>query len=222
MRSQRHNRFATDVLDNESRRGRGHESLLISRQNPHRASSPRPLQELRRKTLPIASNTFGSERGKCCWARASVCDVLRLVNYDEKLERSVTQSTAYAFRLKPGDDLKKSIQRFVEARQIHAGWIASCAGSLTDYHIRFANKPTGSRRSGHFEIVSLSGTLSTNGSHLHIAVSDGDGHTVGGHLLDECVVYTTAEIIIQSTSGLVFTREKDSTTQWAELQIKEH
>ena len=132
------------------------------------------------------------------------------------------QTISYAIRLKPGDDLKKSLQAFVEANQINAGWIAACVGSLTDYHIRFANMPAGSKATGHYEIVSLSGTLSTNGSHLHISISDGAGKTVGGHLLDECIVYTTAEIIIQSTSAFSFTREKDGTTAWAELQIEEN
>ena len=130
------------------------------------------------------------------------------------------QTRSYAIRLKPGEDLKQSIQKFVDANQIEAGWIASCVGSLTDYHIRFANVREGSRASGHFEIVSLSGTLSTNGSHLHISVSDKTGKTTGGHLLDECIVYTTAEIVIQSASDLVFTRENDGSTEWKELQVK--
>ena len=137
------------------------------------------------------------------------------------MENFVQQTISYAIRLKPGDDLKKAMQSFVHGKQINAGWIASCVGSLTNYHIRFANMPTGSKKTGHFEIVSLSGTLSTNGSHLHISVSDGTGRTIGGHLMDECIVYTTAEIVIQSTPTLLFTREKDGTTEWAELQIKE-
>ena len=131
------------------------------------------------------------------------------------------QTRSYAIRLKPGEDLKKSIQKFVDANQIEAGWIAACVGSLTDYHIRFANVSDGSRASGHFEIVSLCGTASTNGSHIHISVSDNTGKTIGGHLLDECIVYTTAEIVIQSASNLVFTRDNDGTTQWKELQVKE-
>ena len=132
------------------------------------------------------------------------------------------QTHSYAIRLKPGEDLKKSIQKFVDANNIEAGWIASCAGSLTDYQIRFANVAEGSRASGHFEIASLSGTLSTNGSHIHISVSDGTGQTVGGHLMDECTVYTTAEIVIQSASNLRFTRENDGTTKWKELQIEQN
>ena len=127
----------------------------------------------------------------------------------------------YAIRLKPGEDLKKSIQSFVDNNQIDAGWIATCVGSLTDYNIRFANVRKGSRASGHFEIVSLSGTLSIYGSHLHISVSDGTGRTIGGHLLDECIVYTTAEIIIQSAPELRFIRENDGATKWKELQVEE-
>lgn len=126
----------------------------------------------------------------------------------------------FALRLKPGSDLKKSINDFVLEKGIEAGWIVTAVGSLNDYHIRFANQPTGNKGSGHFEIVSLAGTLSLHGSHIHISASDSTGATIGGHLLDGNIVYTTAEIIIQSDKSLLFTREKDGTTEWPELQIR--
>lgn len=37
-----------------------------------------------------------------------------------------------------------------------------------------------------FEIVSLTGTLSRHGAHLHIAIADFQGNVVGGHLMDGC------------------------------------
>ncbi len=126
----------------------------------------------------------------------------------------------YAFRLKPGQDLKQELQKFVIDNKIEAGWINTCVGSLTNYNIRFANQPNGSSDSGHFEIVSLVGTLSINGSHLHISISDSTGKTIGGHLMDECKIYTTAEIVIQSTNNFIFKREKDGTTPWEELNVK--
>ena len=129
--------------------------------------------------------------------------------------------TVHAFRLKPGQDLKQEIQQLVNEKQIKAGWISTCAGSLTNYNIRFANQPNGSTDSGHFEIVSLTGTVSTNGSHLHISISDSTGKTIGGHLMDGCKIYTTAEIVILSSNEFVFKREKDGTTPWDELQIEE-
>ncbi len=126
----------------------------------------------------------------------------------------------HAFRLKPGADVKKSIQAFVKEQDIKAGWISCGVGSLTEYNIRFANQPAGAKAKGHFEIVSLTGTVSVNGSHIHISVSDSGGGTIGGHLLDENIVYTTAEIVITESEDFVFTREKDGTTEWEELQVK--
>lgn len=140
-------------------------------------------------------------------------------NTNPPTQYMATQS--YAFRLKPGQDLKKEIQQFVTDKKITAGWIATCVGSLTQYNIRFANQPNGSSDTGHFEIVSLVGTLSTNGSHLHLSLSDSTGKTIGGHLLDGCTVYTTAEIVVQCSDAFVFKREKDGSTPWEELQVEE-
>ncbi|MFN8264981.1 MAG: PPC domain-containing DNA-binding protein [Chitinophagaceae bacterium] len=126
----------------------------------------------------------------------------------------------HAIRLKPGQDLKKEIQNYVQEHKIEAGWIMACTGSITQYHLRFANQPNGSKANGHFEIVSLTGTISINGSHLHMSVSDSTGKTIGGHLLDSNFIYTTAEIVIGEGKQLIFTREKDGTTEWEELQIK--
>lgn len=126
----------------------------------------------------------------------------------------------YAIRLKPGEDLKKAIQSFVAQNKCTAAWISTCVGSLTNYNIRFANQQEGSNAVGHFEIVNLTGTLSTNGCHMHISISDSTGKTIGGHLLEGCTIYTTAEIVIQATDDFVFKREKDGTTPWEELQIE--
>lgn len=134
---------------------------------------------------------------------------------------TTNSTTTYALRLLPGQDVKLGIAQFVQLHNIKAGWIATCVGSLTQYHIRFANQPTGTKQQGYFEIVSLTGTLADNGMHVHINVSDSAGHTIGGHLLDGNIVYTTAEIIIQSTEAYIFKREKDGSTPWEELQIKQ-
>ena len=127
---------------------------------------------------------------------------------------------AFPFRLKPGEDLKKGIEKVVHENHIKAGWISTCVGSLTNYNIRFANQPTTNSGSGHFEIVSLTGTVSTNGVHIHISISDSTGKTIGGHLSEGNIIYTTAEIVICSSNNYVFKREVDGTTPWDELQIE--
>ena len=125
----------------------------------------------------------------------------------------------HAFRLKPGKELKQSIDSFVKIKNIQAGWIATCVGSLTEYNIRFANQEKGYSDKGHFEIVSLVGTLSVNGSHIHLSIADSTGKTIGGHLLDGCKVYTTAKIVIGESEDLIFTREKDGASLWKELKV---
>jgi len=131
-----------------------------------------------------------------------------------------TDNHVYVFRLKPGQDLKKEIDYFVDAHHIEAGYIITCVGSLTHTNMRYANQQQGWAMVGRFEIVSLVGTVSINGSHLHLSVSDSTGRTTGGHLLEGNIIYTTAEIVIGESKDLEFTREKDGSTPWEELHVR--
>jgi uncharacterized protein len=130
------------------------------------------------------------------------------------------QIQVHVFRLKPHEDLKVAIMEYAKANSITAGIILTCVGSLEEYNIRFANEKAGQKQLGYFEIVSLTGTLSTSSSHLHISVSDSKGNTIGGHLLDGNHVYTTAEIAIGVLPDLAFEREIDATYGFSELAAK--
>jgi predicted DNA-binding protein with PD1-like motif len=125
-----------------------------------------------------------------------------------------------AFRLKPHQDLKVEILKFAAANHLKAAAIVSCAGSLEQYNIRFANQAEGTFAKGYFEIVSLSGTFSDSSSHLHISVSDANGVTTGGHLMNNNLIYTTAEIVIVELTELEFVRENDPTYNYQELVVK--
>lgn len=126
----------------------------------------------------------------------------------------------HAFRLLPGDDLKVSIQKLVNERQISAGAVVSCVGSLKVAALRMANQKNSSKFEEKFEILSLSGTVATEGSHLHISVSDSSGKVLGGHLMDGNIIFTTAEIILAEFNGILFKRELDEKTGFKELVIK--
>ena len=130
-------------------------------------------------------------------------------------------ATVHTLRLKPGEDLKVGIAAFVTAHQLKAGHISTCVGSLTDYALRFANQKTGATGSGHFEIVSLVGTVGVLGSHLHLAISDEKGTTLGGHLLEGSKIYTTAEIVIIEDQQHVYARTLDPTFGYEELEVVE-
>ena len=127
---------------------------------------------------------------------------------------------AHAFRLRPGQDLYKELMAFVETNQLAAVGVVTCVGSLTQVTLRYANQKVPAVQRGHFEIVSLVGTLERGGGHLHLSVSDGKGGTRGGHLLEGCLIYTTAELILAELSELAFSRETDPTFGYKELVVR--
>ena len=113
----------------------------------------------------------------------------------------------FTFRLKPGQDLFDSIEAFVADNKMEAGCVLSAVGSLMHATLRLANRDIYNEYEGHFEIVSITGTVSTNGSHIHVSISDGDGVTIGGHLVSGCKIYTTAEIVLAGFDDVIYKRE---------------
>ncbi len=124
-----------------------------------------------------------------------------------------------AARLTPGEDLRNAIERMAHEHHVEAGCILSAVGSLTSAALRLAGAEVPTKFAGPFEIVSLSGTLSPSGVHLHLSIAGIDGKAVGGHLLNGCVVHTTVEIVIADMAGVRFARMPDATTGYKELNI---
>jgi predicted DNA-binding protein with PD1-like motif len=125
-----------------------------------------------------------------------------------------------AVRLHPHQDLKESLDTFARVHNIEAACVLTCVGSLRRAVLRYANQEQATVLDGKFEIVSLTGTLSKYGSHYHISLSDGEGRTVGAHLLEGCLIYTTAEIVLGVLPGVSFLREMDRATGYEELYIR--
>jgi hypothetical protein len=128
----------------------------------------------------------------------------------------------YTFRLKPGQDLFEEIEAFVQLNQIEAGCILSSVGSLTHATLRLADRDFYTQYEGHFEILSVNGTVSIHGSHLHLAISDGDGKTTGGHLVAGCRIYTTAELVIAEFPEVVYRRELCDMSGYDELVVEKN
>ncbi|PKQ62951.1 hypothetical protein BZG01_16685 [Labilibaculum manganireducens] len=127
----------------------------------------------------------------------------------------------YALRLKPGMDLKQEMAQFVETNQLQSASVSTCVGSLRELIIRPANQKELLHLKGHYEIVSLTGTFADHGknNHIHISVSDSTGNTIGGHLVDGNIIYTTAEIVLLNNKDLNFTRVVDPETTFYELEV---
>lgn len=120
-------------------------------------------------------------------------------------------------RLHPGQDLKGSLLQIRDSEGLKSGVVLSMVGSLDEAVLRMAD---GNKKAikGPLEIVSATGTIATNGVHLHVAVADENGTVTGGHLLEGCPVHTTAEICI-GCPDMVFERVFDSETGYRELEI---
>jgi uncharacterized protein len=109
----------------------------------------------------------------------------------------------------------------VDANGLKAVSIMSVVGSLTRALLRYANAGDWAEVSGHFEIVSLVGTIDEEGEHLHIALSDGTGATIGAHFGVGSSVYTTAEITLADFTDLSFRRAPCPLSGWDELVVEE-
>jgi uncharacterized protein len=125
----------------------------------------------------------------------------------------------HALRLKPGEDLRLELEAFAAAQQIQAGLVLTCVGSLTQAALRLADASSSTKFRGPFEIVSLVGTFSLDGAHLHLSISDSQGALYGGHLEEGSLIYTTAEIVLGELENKVFRRVLDPETGYDELVI---
>ena len=126
----------------------------------------------------------------------------------------------FAARLHPGEDLLFELDRLALSHTLEAACVLTCVGSLTQATLRFADQEKPAVLNGHFEIVSLTGILSKHGSHCHIAIANEEGRTYGAHLLEGCLIYTTAEIVIGALPDFQFLRTFDSQTGYPELDIQ--
>ena len=124
-------------------------------------------------------------------------------------------------RLHRGDDLLKSIQALAKDQHIGAGVVLSAVGCISKGMVRDASGVTLRQIDAPCEIVSLNGTVSAIRCHLHIALSREDLSTVGGHLVEGCIINTTCELVIGVLDGWVIGTEFDAETGYDELIFKE-
>lgn len=122
-------------------------------------------------------------------------------------------------RLPPGVDLRGELERLAQADPEFCGFIVSGIGSLERPVLRFAGQAQGVVLAGPQEVITLAGSVSRDGAHLHLVVADAKGHTLGGHLCHGSRVRTTMEILLLCPEGWQLGRERDAATGHLELTI---
>ena len=129
----------------------------------------------------------------------------------------------HALRLHPGDELMSSLKQCCSENNLRAAYIATCVGSLQACTLRLANadrdRPNEIKTyDQRFEIVSVVGTISCEGAHIHLGLADATGASIGGHLIS-ATVFTTAEIVLGEVPCITFDRQFDDATGFKELVV---
>lgn len=120
-------------------------------------------------------------------------------------------------RLHRGDDLLLSIRRIAEEEKLQAAVVLSAVGCVSCARLRDASGVNIRELPEHFEIVSMTGTLSAVRCHLHVALSREDLSTVGGHLVPGCIVNTTCELVLLEMEDVAYQVEQDGETGYDEI-----
>lgn len=123
-------------------------------------------------------------------------------------------------RLTPGQDLRRALECLVFAEGFSAAFVVAGIGSLDKAHLRRAGADDADVLTGKIELLSLSGSIAANGSHLHAALATATGEVLGGHLAYGCTIRTTAEILLGLLPDWSFMRERDLGTGYAELSVR--
>lgn len=126
----------------------------------------------------------------------------------------------FPLRLLPNADLRTTLEQTTRDHNLSAAFVISGIGSLGVAQLRLAGAREATVLSGDLEILTLAGTLSPDGAHLHMSVADAARRVTGGHVLPGSVVRTTTEILLAVLPDIRFTREHDAATGFAELVIQ--
>ena len=123
-------------------------------------------------------------------------------------------------RLNPGDDLRGALEDLVRGSGQASAFVISGIGSLIDARLRFAGEESERALAGPLEIISIAGSITPDGAHLHISVSDQMGRVTGGHACHGNLVRTTVEAVLVLLPAWSLAREFDAATGFKELRIR--
>jgi predicted DNA-binding protein with PD1-like motif len=127
-------------------------------------------------------------------------------------------TTLHPLRLPPGTDLRTALEALARERGAGA-FVLSGIGSLCDGYLRLAGAQAVTLVPGPLEILTVAGSLTPAGAHLHLSVADAQGRVVGGHAAYGNVVRTTAELLLAFVPGWRLTRAPDPVTGAHELVV---
>jgi hypothetical protein len=116
--------------------------------------------------------------------------------------------------------LRAALEAVLQQQGVDAAFVLQGIGSLSVAQVRVAGAKQPAELRGDLEILSLGGTLSPDGAHLHITIADQQGRVLGGHMAPGCIVRTTAEVMLLLLPEYRFSREQDPDSGYFELIVR--
>lgn len=102
---------------------------------------------------------------------------------------------ALPLHLEPGADVRRSLEGLAQQRQA-TGFVLSVVGNLSQAAFQCPGRSGPTLLQGELEIITLQGTLSPHGVHLHLSLSDPDCQVWGGHLEPGTLVLKGADLLV--------------------------
>lgn len=120
-------------------------------------------------------------------------------------------------RMDPGEDLVETLKTVGEALKIRLAEV-SALGAVNHFTVGAYDVPkrvyVSNTFDGSYEIVSLTGTISTMDgayyAHLHMSAADETGRVVGGHL-NAATISATCEMVVRIIDGTMDRRKDEKT-----------
>ena len=98
-------------------------------------------------------------------------------------------------KLAPGSDLRLSLEELAQRDGI-SGFVLGVVGNLTKASFQCPGQAEPTVLEGDLEVITLNGTFSPEGVHLHLSLSDGACQVWGGHLEPGTVVQKGVDLLI--------------------------
>ncbi|MCP4974065.1 MAG: DUF296 domain-containing protein [Prochlorococcus sp.] len=100
-----------------------------------------------------------------------------------------------ASKLPAGSDLRLSLEQLAK-QEDSSGFVLGVVGNLSRAVFQCPEQPEPTVLEGNLEIITLNGTVSPSGVHLHLSVSDGSCQVLGGHLEPGSLVLKGVDVLL--------------------------
>ena len=98
-------------------------------------------------------------------------------------------------KLEPGSDLRHSLEELARREGI-TGFVLGVVGNLNRAAFQCPGQPQPTVLEGDLEVITLNGTISPDGVHLHLSLSDGACQVWGGHLEPGTLVQKGVDLLV--------------------------